>query len=96
MTQTQVHWWAGRLPVAMSFAALGLVVAVVATGWERHLADEGTAAHLFQLLIAGELPLIALFLLTSRGSGARPTIGLLIAQSVAIALALGSVALFHL
>jgi hypothetical protein len=80
----------------MSFAALALVVAVVTTGWERHLADEGTAAHLFQLLIAGELPLIALFLLTSKGSGTRRTIGLLIAQGVAIALALGSVALFRL
>lgn len=96
MTRAQINWWAGRLPVAMSFAALGLVALVLTTGWERNLADEGAAAHLFQLLIMGELPLIVLFLLTSERIATRHAITLLLAQGVAIALALGSVAFFRL
>jgi len=95
MRQADINWWTGRLPVAMSLAAFGIVGFVVATGWQRHLTDEGTAAHLFQLLIAGEIPMIILFLLTiERGDAPRVT-RLLLAQGVSIALALGSVALFR-
>ena len=96
MTRAQINWWAGRLPVGMSVAALGLVALVLTTGWERNLADEGAAAHLFQLLIVGELPLIVLFLLTSERIATRHAITFLLAQGFAIALALGSVAFFGL
>jgi hypothetical protein len=49
------------LPVAMSFAALATVLAhVVMFGVVRE-ADEGTAAHIFQLLMIAEVPLVAFF-----------------------------------
>jgi hypothetical protein len=49
------------IPIAMSLAALGVVlIYVVAVGTARQ-ADEGAAAHLWQLLMAGQLPVIALF-----------------------------------
>ncbi|MEO6926315.1 MAG: hypothetical protein ABI129_06555 [Rhodanobacter sp.] len=51
------------LPIAMSLAALVLVlghVAMVGAGAARQ-ADEGATAHLFQLLIAGQIPLVAFF-----------------------------------
>lgn len=49
------------LPVAMSFAALATVLAhVVMVGVVRE-ADEGTAAHVFQLLLMAEVPMVAFF-----------------------------------
>jgi hypothetical protein len=49
------------LPIAMSLASLALVVSYVATSGVARQADEGAAAHLWQLLMAGQLPLIAYF-----------------------------------
>jgi hypothetical protein len=54
--------WSALLPLALSVAALALVLGHVASGGVRE-ADEGTAAHLWQLLMALQLPLIALFAL---------------------------------
>ena len=49
------------LPVAMSFAALATVLAhIVMFGVVRE-ADEGTAAHVFQLLMIAEVPIVAFF-----------------------------------
>ena len=49
------------LPVAMSCAALALVlVRVVLFGIARE-ADEGAAAHIFQLLMVAEVPVVAFF-----------------------------------
>jgi len=49
------------LPVAMSLAGLALVLGHVAVYGIVHETDEGTAAHLFQLLMAGQLPMVAFF-----------------------------------
>ena len=49
------------LPVAMSFVALATVVVHVATFGAAREADEGAAAHIFQLLIAGQVPIVAFF-----------------------------------
>jgi hypothetical protein len=49
------------LPVAMSLAALATVLGhVVMFGVVRE-ADEGAAAHIFQLLMMAEVPVVALF-----------------------------------
>jgi hypothetical protein len=49
------------LPVAMSFAALAVVLAHVAIYGAAREADEGAAAHLWQLLMAAQLPLLVYF-----------------------------------
>ena len=49
------------LPVAMSFAALATVLGHVAMFGAVREADEGTAAHIFQLLIAAQVPIVAVF-----------------------------------
>ena len=51
------------LPLAMSVAALALVLVHVARFGVVHEADEGTAAHLWQLLMAGQVPVVAYFAL---------------------------------
>ena len=55
---------AAYLPVAMSVAALALVVGHVAVYGIVREADEGTAAHLWQLLMAAQLPIILFFAIT--------------------------------
>jgi hypothetical protein len=51
------------LPIAMSIAALTLVLDHVAVFGVVHEADEGTAAHLWQLLMAGQAPVVVYFAL---------------------------------
>jgi hypothetical protein len=45
----------------MSLAALSLVIAHVVIYGTARQADEGAAAHLWQLLMAGQIPVIAFF-----------------------------------
>jgi len=49
------------IPVAMSLAALALVIAYALMFGTARQPDEGAAAHLWQLLLAGQLPLIGFF-----------------------------------
>jgi hypothetical protein len=51
------------LPIAMSAAALILVVGHLVIFGVAREADEGTVAHLWQLLMAGQLPVVAYFAL---------------------------------
>ena len=49
------------LPVVMSVAALAVVLGHIIMFGDAREADEGTAAHLFQLLMAAQVPIIAFF-----------------------------------
>jgi hypothetical protein len=49
------------VPLAMSFAALALVLVHTALYGVVHEADEGTPAHVFQLLMVAQLPIVAFF-----------------------------------
>ena len=49
------------LPIAMSFTALAIVLVHLLMFGAVREADEGTAAHLFQLLIAAQLPIVVFF-----------------------------------
>jgi len=49
------------LPVAMSTAALALLVGYILMFGTARQQDEGTAAHLWQLLMAGQVPVIGYF-----------------------------------
>jgi hypothetical protein len=49
------------VPVLMSVAALAIVIIYAAMFGTARQSDEGTAAHLWQLLMAGQLPIVALF-----------------------------------
>ena len=51
------------LPIAMSAAALALVLGHIAIFGNVHEADEGTPAHVWQLLMAGYVPMVAYFAL---------------------------------
>ena len=49
------------IPVAMSLAALCVVLVHVALYGAAREADEGAAAHLWQILMAAQMPVIAFF-----------------------------------
>jgi hypothetical protein len=49
------------LPLAMSVAALAAVLGHIAIFGAGREADEGTAPHLWQLLMAGQVPVVVWF-----------------------------------
>jgi len=52
---------AAWVPIAMSLSALALVLFHMATVGTAPQADEGTEAHIFQLLIAGQVPILIFY-----------------------------------
>jgi hypothetical protein len=89
MTRANFHRITAIAPFVCSLLALVLVVAVLISGWERHLADEGAAAHLFQLLIAAQLPLIGLFIASAAPGHRRGALRMLAGHCAALCLPLG-------
>jgi hypothetical protein len=84
------------VPIAMSGAALALVVGYVAMFGIVHQADEGTPAHIFQFLMAGQMPVVALFALKFLPREPRRAVGVLALQGVAALLAIATVVLLQL
>ncbi len=68
------------IPLAMSCVALSLVLGHVALFGAAREADEGAAAHLWQLLMAGQIPVIAFFALTWLPRTPRPALLVLMLQ----------------
>jgi hypothetical protein len=52
---------AAFMPLVMSLVALGIVLVHIAVYGATREVDEGTAAHLWQLLMAAQLPIAAVF-----------------------------------
>jgi len=77
------------LPLAMSLTALALVLGRIAIFGVAREADEGTAAHLWQLLMAGQMPVLAYFAIKWLPRAPRQTLYILALQAGA---ALASVA----
>src|SRR5262249_37965412 len=92
----RVETFAALAPLVLSLAAFILVLAAVATGWDLGSKDEGAAAHIFQLLIVGQVPIILAFLVTADWKRVMRVAGILSLQAAAIALAFAPVAYFKL
>ena len=73
----------GWVPIAMSLVALALVLGHLAVYGKDPQPDEGTAAHLFQLLMVGQLPVIVFFALRWLPRFPKDTIRVLALQVVA-------------
>lgn len=97
MNREKINRISALVPVILSLLAFLDVMIVVTTGWQRHLKDEGTAAHIFQLLMVAQAPFILAYFATANWGGrvvsiARP----LAVQLLAIGAAFGLVAFFRL
>ncbi len=77
---------AGYLPVAMSLGAFAMIVWYVAVHGVVHQPDEGAQAHLWQLLVAGQVPLIGYFAFTWLPRAGRPALVVLATQAAALML----------
>jgi len=80
------------LPLAMSLAALGMVLVHAAVRGAVHEADEGTAAHIFQLLMAAQLPWVGYFAVRWLPQAPRPALRILGLQAAAALAAILAVA----
>ena len=75
------------IPVVMSLGAIGLIgLQLTAHGIARQT-DEGAVAHLWQLLMAAQLPLIAIFAYRWLRRAPRQALTILAAQTLALAAA---------
>jgi hypothetical protein len=84
------------VPLAMSLAALGLVLGHVALFGAAREADEGAAAHIWQLLMAGQIPVIAYFAFRWLPRAPKQALGLLGLQAAAVLAAMTPVFLLKL
>jgi len=86
----------GLVPLIMSFVALALVLGHVAIFGVVHEADEGTPAHIFQLLMAGQVPIVAFFAIKWLPQAPRQALQVLALQAGAGLAALAPVFFLHL
>jgi hypothetical protein len=83
------------VPVAMSFVALAIVIVHIIMSGAARQADEGTAAHLWQLLMAAQIPIIAFFAIRWLPQSPRSALPVLALQAVAALAALAPVYLLN-
>ena len=84
------------LPLVMSLSALALVLAHVAMFGDVRESDEGTAAHLFHLLILAQAPIVAFFAIRWLPRAAAPALLILTLQALAVVAAFAPVFWFNL
>jgi len=76
------------LPVVMSLAALALVLFYIVASGGRREADEGAVAHIFQILVVAQVPVIGFFIVRWIRSNPLACFAVLGVQALALAAAL--------
>ena len=71
------------IPLVMSFVALAMILGYVAMFGVVHNQDEGAPAHIFQLLMLAELPIVAFFGLRWITRKPKETLIVLVVQAIA-------------
>ena len=71
------------LPIAMSAIALAIVLMHIARFGTGREADEGTSAHLWQILMAGQLPIIVFFAIKWLPKNPKTALATLALQAIA-------------
>jgi hypothetical protein len=84
------------VPVGMSITALIIVLFHLATVGIAREADEGATAHLFQILMAGQIPFILFFAIKWLRRTPAQAVQVLALQGAAALAALAPVFLLHL
>ena len=83
------------LPLAMSFGAFATVITYVAVFGTARQADEGTAAHIWQILMAGQIPIIVFFAVKWLPRAPKQALLVLVLQGGAALMALAPVYLLR-
>jgi hypothetical protein len=83
-------------PLVMSLVALALVIGRIAVVGTARQVDEGAVAHLFQLLIVCQVPIVAFFAIKCLRRIPKQALAVLALQALAVAVACAPVAYFNL
>lgn len=83
------------LPVAMSLGALATVGIFIAMHGPAPQADEGAAAHIWQILMAAQVPIVLFFAIKWVPQSPRQTVPILALQVGAALAAMAPVFLLH-
>lgn len=86
---------AALLPVAMSLAALAIVLVQLGISGPASPPDEGTAAHLWQILMAGQTPILLWFALRVLHKAPRAALRVMAIQAGAALASLAPVFFLH-
>ena len=84
------------LPVTMSLLALATLLVAFITGGLVRETDEGTAAHIWQLLMGGQMPIVAYFAIKWLPQAPRQALYVMALQLGVALAALAPVYLLHL
>jgi hypothetical protein len=76
------------LPIVMSLIAMAVVIVHIAFSGTAPQEDEGTAAHIWQLMMAAQIPFVAFFLIRWMPIAPRSALLVLAAQIAAALTAL--------
>ena len=98
MTDTKgvINTWTGWAPIAMSAAAISLLIFALISGWERGAKDEGAVAHSWQLLVGLQVPLIVAFVATANWRRPLGVLAILGLQVLGLVVAMAPVAILKL
>ena len=96
MTLSLIKHPSAWLPIGMAIAALAVVLVQIALFGTARQADEGTAAHLWQILIVAQLLVIAFFAIKWLPRAPRQAIGVLVVQAAGLLAAVAPVFLLGL
>ena len=83
------------LPVAMSACAVATVLVHIALHGTAPQADEGAAAHIWQILMAAQAPIVLFFAIKWVPQSPRQAIAILALQALAALAAMAPVFLLH-
>lgn len=83
------------VPLLLSFAALALVLGRLLIYGATRAPDEGAVAHLFQLLMVVQLPIVAVFAMRHLPRATWPALRVLVLQAAAGLAALAPVFYFN-
>lgn len=84
------------IPFAMSFCAIAMIAGALALGLAKSEADESALAHIFRLLLIGQLPILLFFAGKWLALDWKPALGILALQLTAICAAVALVAILGL
>ena len=83
MNQSLLKKPSAYFPLAMSAAGLTIVLVHAVRYGIVHDADEGTSAHLFQILMVAQVPVVAFFAITWLPRSRKPALMVLAMQAAA-------------
>lgn len=85
----------GFLPVVMSLCAIAVVLVFLAREGPAPQADEGSAAHIWQLLMAAQVPIVLFFMIKRLPESPRQGVLVLMLQLLSALAAMAPVYLLH-